>query len=207
MHAGDLSVELSLQITNFEQYFSWPEYGLSLHIPENSLPEDVQQCSIFIKPRIMGEYKLPEDSHLVSAVYSIKCVPKCQFSEPVTLEIRHCAKPKNIHKLSFTRAIRSSSEQKTSFFHVVEAGESSQTQNGILYSCFPHHTSYGFVELSKFCQFGVIQRDTDERDYCVNVYYHEDNIRRYGVYFTIMWNTNTHKKVSTIMTLYTCTMN
>lgn len=203
MDVGDLSVELSLQVTNSEQDFSWPEYGLNLHIPENILPEGVQQCSIVIKPRIMGDYKLPEDSYLVSAVYSIKCIPKCQFLKPVTLEIQHCAKPKNTHKLSFVRAIRSSSEQKTSFFHVVEAGENSQTDS-ILYSCFPHHTSYGFVELSKFCQFGVIQRDINERDYCANVYYREDNARKHGVYFTILWNTNTHKKVSMVIIIHAC---
>ena len=201
--AGDLSTELSLLVTNSEQYFSWHEFGLNLHIPENSLPEGVQQCSIFIRPRVMGEYQLPKDSHLVSAVYSIKCVPKCQFTEPVTLEIQHCAKPENIQKLSFIRAIRSTSEKKAAQFHIIEIGEDSQT-DGIFYSSFPYHTSYGFVELSKFCQFGVIQRDTDERDYCANVYYREDSARQHKVYFTILWNTNTHNKVCTAMTLYTC---
>ena len=199
---GDVSVELSLQVTNSEHYFSWSQFGLSLHIPEDSLPEGIQQCSIFIKPRTMGDYKLPENSHLVSAVYSVKCVPKCKFLQPITLEIQHCAKPKNTHKLSFARAVQSSSEQKVSFY-VVEAGESSQI-DGILCSYFPHHTSYGFVELSKFCQFGVIQRDTDERDYCVNVYHREDNARKHRVYFTILWNINTCKKVSAVIIVVWC---
>ena len=187
-------------MTNAEQNLSWPEFGLSLHIPENSLPEGIQQCSIIIKPRTMGDYKLPEGSHLVSAVYSVKCIPKCQFSEPVTLEIQHCAKPKNTRKLSFVRAVRSDSkpETSTSLFHVVET-DKNQRMDGVLYSCFPHHTSFGFIELSKFCQFGIIQRDTDERDYCVNVYYRGDDARKFGVYFTILWNTTTHKKVSMVI--------
>ena len=197
IYIGDLSSELSLIITNAEQYLSWPEFGLSLHVPENSLPEGIEQCSVSIKTRTLGDYKFPKDSHLVSAVYSIKCVPKCRFSEPVTLEIQHCAKPKNTHKLSFVRAIRSDSKEKTSLFHAVETGETPE-MDGILYSCFPCNASYGCIELSKFCQFGVIQRDTDERDYCVNVYYQENDAKKFGVYFTILWNTSTHKKVSTV---------
>jgi hypothetical protein len=194
---------LSLKITNAEQHLSWPEFGLSLHIPENSLPEGVQQCSIFIKTRTLGDYKFPKDSHLVSAVYSVKCAPKCWFSKPVTLEIQHCAKPKNTQKLSFVRAIRSDSEQKTSFFHSIEVGET-QKMDGILYSCFPCHTCYGFLELNKFCQFGIIQRNTDERDYCVNVYYREDDAKKFGVYFTILWNTSAHKTVSSFMLIVLC---
>ena len=114
---SELNSELSLIITNAGQYLSWPEFGLSLHIPENSLPEGIDQCSMSIKTRTLGDYKFPKDSHLVSAVYSIKCIPKYRFSEPVTLEIQHCAKPKNTHKLSFVRAIRSDSEQKTSLLN------------------------------------------------------------------------------------------
>ena len=99
-----LIAETSVLVTNSEQLFSWDECGLSLHIPKNSLPDDTQLCSIYIKATIMGNYQLPQDIHLVSTVYWIECVPKCQFSQPLTLEIQHCAKPESASRLCFIKA-------------------------------------------------------------------------------------------------------
>ena len=91
-------------MTNSEQHFSWNDYGLSLSIPENSLPVNLQQCSLHITASIVGDYQLPHDTHLVSTVFWIECVPKCHFSQPLVLEIEHCAKPENVSKLQFIKA-------------------------------------------------------------------------------------------------------
>ena len=173
-------------MTNSEQLFSWHEFGLSLHIPENSLPDNLHQCSIHIKASIMGDYQLPQDTHLVSAVYRINCVPKCQFSEQLTLEIQHCAKQENLSKLCILRA---HSKVNNGMFQTINNG----SQSG--YGVFPHHSSYGFIELNEFCRIGVGQNGSKERKYCASVYYCEEDATACKIHFVIMWNTDTHKRV------------
>ena len=175
-------------MTNSERHFTWGEFGLNIHIPEKSLPEGVQVVRFQIKSTITGDFQLPQDTHLVSAIYSIRCSPKCQFTKPLTLEVQHCAKQENNHKLSFIRSTSGSS------FHIIEPGENLLTEN-IFCSHFLRHTSYGFVELDKFCKFGIVQKGTDERLYRANVYRHEVDIRHQRLHFSIVWDSNAHNKV------------
>jgi hypothetical protein len=142
VHTEHLVAETSVLVTNSEQLFSWDECGLNLHIPENSLPANLQQCSIHIKATIMGDYQLPQDTHLVSAVYWIECVPECRFSQPLTLEIQHCAKPESASKLCFVKARSMDCGEERVNFETV-AGN------------FSRHSSYGFIELDSFSGYGV----------------------------------------------------
>ena len=194
--AADLTAETSVLVTNSEQHFTWHEYGVNIHIPENSLPEGVQQCSIHIKASLALEgLQLPQDTHLASAVYSFKCSPKYQFVEHLTLEIQHCAKPENNKGLCFIRSISGS------HFKVVESGGDVQSEN-VYYSHFPRHTSYGFVELDKFCKFGVVHRGVAERLYRANIYHYRVDQRHHKFHFNIVWDTETHNKVYNMYTYY-----
>ena len=171
-----LIAETSILVTNSEQLFSWDEYGLSLLIPENSLPDNLQQCSIHIKATIMGDYQLPQDTHLVSAIYWFKCVPKCRFSQPLTLEIEHCSKPENASKLCFIRA-------------------NSMGHPEAIPGNFPSHSSYGFIELNSFCRYGIGQIGIEDRQYCASSYYCDDPHNILKIYFNITWNTKVHNEV------------
>lgn len=175
-------------MTNSEQYFSWHEYGLQIYIPENSLPEDMHQCSVHVKVSIVGDYKLPQDVHLVSAVYSVKCIPKCQFSKPLILEIQHCAKPENIHKLCFNKSDKTGSK-----FHIIDGDGGVQTNT--FDSFFPQHTSYGFLELDKFCETAIGQKGTPEPCYRANIYRREEDARQHTFHFNIVQDTNAHNEV------------
>ena len=184
-----LIAETSVLVTNSEQLFSWDEFGLSLHIPENSLPDNLQQCSIHIKATIMGDYQLPQDTHLISAVYWIECVPKCRFSEPLTLEIQHCAKPENTSKLCFVKSTSIDYREERVTFEEV-AGN------------FLGRSSYGFTELDSFSKYGIGQKGAKERQYCASSFYCEDPNKLHKIYFTISWNTKVHNEV--IYLLYPC---
>ena len=186
-----MSAETIIEVTNSEQYFSWHDYGLYLYIPENSLPENIEQCTIHIKAMsITNDYQLPQDIHLVSAVCSFKCVPKCQFLKPLTLEMQHCAKQKNVHKLCFIRSISSANPN----FQVIPE---KSDDHSYFESFFPKYTKYGLIELNKFCQVGIGQRGTNERDYCAIVYrqYLGGDPQCHKIFFAILWNTNAHNKV------------
>ena len=168
-------------MTNSEQLFSWDEYGLSLHIPENSLPNNLQQCSIHIKATIMGDYQLPQDTHLVSAVYWIECVPKCRFSQPLTLEIQHCGTQGELY------FIKDDSKDHNEMFAIIDGG------------VFPLNSSYGFIELNEFCRTGVgKKKGSKEREYCASVYYQHKGTVVCNIHFVIMWNSNPHKKVHAV---------
>ena len=184
MHTERLVAETSVLVTNSEQLFSWDESGLNLYIPENSLPANLQQCSIHIKATIMGDYQLPQDTHLVSAVYWIKCVPKCQFSQPLTLEIQHCAKPESTSQLCFVKASSMDRGKERINFETVVGN-------------FPRHSSYGFIELDSFCLYGVGKKGAEERQYCASCYYSEEH-KKHNIHFTVFWNTEVHNKVCII---------
>ena len=179
-----LVAETSVLVTNSEQLFSWDECGLNLYIPENSLPANLQQCSIHIKATIMGDYQLPQDTHLVSAVYWIKCVPKCRFSQPLTLEIQHCAKPEGASQLCFVKASSMDRGEERVKFETVPGN-------------FSRHSSYGFIELDSFCRYGVGKKGAEDRDYTAKIYYSEEN-KNHKIHFTIFWNTKVHNKVCII---------
>ena len=79
--------------------------GLKLHIHAGSLPKDLQQCTIFIKASLAGEYEIPENTSLVSAIYWLRCEPQCTFIKPVTVEIQHCSTQRDLSKLKIVRAL------------------------------------------------------------------------------------------------------
>jgi len=88
-HAGylrgvDVIGETSLPVTNQAQTFSWAGHGMKLHIPPNSLPAKLKQCKLHIKVGLSGQFALPENTSLVSAVYWLDSEPRCKFSKSIT---------------------------------------------------------------------------------------------------------------------------
>ena len=188
----NLKAETILIVTNSEQHFSWDQFGLNIYVPQDSLPEEVEQCTIHIEVNTMGNHQLPQNTYLVSPVYSIKCIPKCQFNKSLILDIQHCAKQGSIHKLCF---IRSTSANKG--FDMIDSGD--DKADHVDDSCFPQHCSYGYIELYRFCKYAAAQtqteRDSCERVYRVNIFYEEESASRYKVHFVILWNTSAHNQV------------
>ena len=135
----------------------------------------------------MGDDQLPQDTHLISAVYWIECVPKCQFSQPLTLEIQHCAKSESASKLYFIKAsTMDRSEERVNF----------ETVPGNL----PRHSSYGFIELDSFSGYGVGEEGAEDREYSASSYYSEEH-KNHKIHFTIFWNTKVHNKVCILCSL------
>ena len=95
-----------MQVTNEEQHIVWKEYGLRLHITPNSLPEDLNQCNVKIEVALSGNFQLPEDGVLVSAVYSFSHdLGNKELRHSVTLEMQHCANTSTLNDLRVVRAM------------------------------------------------------------------------------------------------------
>ena len=99
----------------------------------------------YITALVGGEFILPEDTELVSAVYAIS-VSKPLLT-PVQLEIQHCVstdKPADSNYLSFTTA--PSDQASCEFQPVKEAGE------------FSIGSSYSSIYVTEFSRWSIIKK-------------------------------------------------
>ena len=179
--------ETLVEITNNPQSFIWEGFGLKLHIPKGCLPVGTQQCIVHIQASLAGQYEFPENSHLASAIFWLRCEPKCVFQKRITLEINHCAKSENVSKLSFVKALCTQKELPYTFQRV--GGK------------FNQHSSYGTIDLESFSGLGVAQDGSDEREYCAMLFYLNQSIVGHSIvnhkiHFVIVWNSEAHLTVS-----------
>ena len=161
--------------------------GLKLHIHEGSLPEGVHQCKIDIKTSLAGQYEIPENSHLVSAIFWLRCEPQCKFIKPITVEIQHCSTKQNLSRLKIVRAFCS---QKQLPYNFKPLG-----------GRFDTDTSYGVVEVNGFSGVGVVEENpVSERLYYSQLFYrsyHSHQQRHESdIYIIFTWNTEPHLNVS-----------
>ena len=140
---GGLAQKVVL-VTNEEQHILWEEYGLRLHIPSNSLPDDCSQFELKIDVGLPAQFELPaNDGTIVSAVYSFSHdLGDKQLRQPVTLEMQHCATTSAVlNDLSIIRANQHSNEFKT-----IPGGD------------FISDKSYGAIKLHYFSRFSAFMR-------------------------------------------------
>ena len=125
----DVIGEISVLITNKAQIFHWEGYGVKLLVPPGALPPGMNHCELIIKVAISGQFTLPQNTSLVSAVYWFHSEPQCEFSQPLTLEIQHCATSSQTSRLTFAKCSHTSLPYK---FHILKGGDFSQDGCGRL---------------------------------------------------------------------------
>ena len=124
-------------------FFNWEQYGLRITVLEGSLsPTDT--CEVAVRALVGGQFQLPEDTELISAVYSIS-VSK-PLLKPIILEIQHCADlvtQDHTSYLSFaTASVNTGLPYK---FYLVEGGQ------------FYPGSLYGSIFLSWFSLWAIIK--------------------------------------------------
>ena len=184
----EVIAETTFVVTNKPQSFVWQGYGFKLHFPGGCLPEGTKECTINIKASLAGQYKFPETSHLVSAVFWLRCESRCMtFAKPISMEIQHCAREKNISKLCFMKAFCSPKKLPYDF-------EPQKDRD----SCFNKSSSYGVIELDSFSGVAVIQKGSEDREYAAKLFYRMQNptIASYDVHLVVTWNIEAHFTVS-----------
>ena len=139
---GGLAQKVVL-VTNEEQHILWEEYGLRLHIPSNSLPDDCSQFELKIDVGLPAQFELPaNDGTIVSAVYSFSHdLGDKELRQPVTLEMQHCATSAFLNDLSVIKANQHSNE-----FKIIPGGD------------FISDKSYGVIKLHYFSRFSTFMR-------------------------------------------------
>ena len=123
---------------------NWEEYGLRITIPHETVPL-YDTVEVAITALVGGEFILPEDTELVSAVYAISLSKP--LLKPVQLEIQHCVsieKPADSNYLSFATA---PSDEASCEFQPVKGVED-----------FFIGSRYGSIYITEFSLWSIIKR-------------------------------------------------
>ena len=169
----EVIAETSFEVTSNAQTYLWEGHGMKIHIPQDSLPADHQQCVIKIKASLLGLYTLPADCEMVSGVYWIYCPLK--LSKHAVLELQHCGT--QIRELSFVRA-ECTQENLPYIFRRVKGGK------------FSKHSSHGSISMARFSSWSIVQMFSSSfvPQYLAQVYYASTALNIWKVFFAMRRN-------------------
>ena len=125
---------------------SFEGYGFKLHVPEGSLPEEVSKTQLNVRVSLSGQFQLPSNCELASAVYLVSSSNKLMKS--VTVGIQHCAalsSDKQCSQLTFIHGECTQEELPYKF----------KEQEGGVFSL---NSSYGSISVSNFSWIGIVRR-------------------------------------------------
>lgn len=71
----------------------WKKSGFTIHIARNKL-EELNSCEVVVTP-VSGNFKIPKETELVSAVYAVSCKLPLPIMQRVSLHVEHCVKLEN----------------------------------------------------------------------------------------------------------------
>ena len=147
----------------------------------------MKQCELLIKVGISGQFALPQNTSLVSAVYWLHCENQCEFSKPLMLEIQHCVTSSQTSRLRFARCSHYSLPYN---FEILEGGDFSLD-------------TYGHIQLCSFSLITVLKSlpllrwifGADDVKYRARVYYlwRKENLRE--IHFVITKDLEAHATV------------
>ena len=129
------------------QSFEFTGYGFKLHVPDSSLPAEVSETQLNVRVSLSGQFQLPTDCELISAVYWVSSTCPNKFTKPLVVEIQHCAalsSDEQCEQLTFVRTMCTQKELPYTF-----------TEEG---GVFSYHSSYGSLSLSHFSGVGIGRR-------------------------------------------------
>ena len=173
-------------------------HGFRLHLPENSLPPEVDECQVHVKASLSGQFHLPENMELISGIYWI--ATSHNFTKPVTVEIQHCLSGTD-HSSSLTYITANCAQDDLPYkFSVLIGGE------------FAPSSQYGSISLTHFSGVGIAYQPpqhpsliqwlfrrpqvSNVKSYYARLYYSSSSILSWEIYFVIMWNLELHITVS-----------
>ena len=136
---------------NKPQKLKWPGYGFYIEVPEGALPSGVT-ASVGVKIILNGQFKLPENSHLISAVYWITSSEV--FLKEVAVNIQHCAVIRSEEQCFKCKFIIAKCSQEVLPYRFKE-------KEGL----FNAHTQYATIKLRQFSLVGATSPENTELRY------------------------------------------
>ena len=123
------------------QKLEWPGYGFYIEVPDGALPPGVT-AHVPVKVMLAGQFELPKDSQLVSAIYWVSSSEV--FLKEVVVNIQHCAVITSEEQCSEFKFIVARYSQK-------ELPYKFEKRDGL----FNMHTQYAAIKVKQFSLFGI----------------------------------------------------
>ena len=185
LRGAEVVAERDFVITNQARSYHWDEYGFRLHVPEGSLEAGLSETTVNVRVSLFGHFQLPADSELVSAVYWVFCPHK--FSQPLTVEVQHCAAPSQCSSLSFVRT-KCTQQELPYQFKELEGGSFSQ------------QSFYGSISVNHFSGIGIKRKRSKEvsDDYCAQLYKSRKGLYDCQFFFAVTKNLEACSSVSLV---------
>ena len=140
---------------------------------------------------LSGEFQLPENGVLVSAVYSFSHnMGNEELRQLVTLEMEHCAAASALDKLSIVRA-----NENSNTFNYLPGGDFGSVEG---YSVIKLHSFSRFSTFLKKSFYFLRFQSANEIDYSANIYYTKMFYLHFNFEFFVIRNLSALAKVSLI---------
>lgn len=164
-----------------------------MHIPKNVLPSGLHECKVHVKVSPTGPFQFPEDTELVSGLYSIEFTDFTEcVMEPVEVELQHCAAAKQDDEtLAFVECAQEAlpSEDRKQFKELFGGTFSQHDRYGKIQLKLCHSSLCSIVGIVSKQQPGLTacQPKSSPRRYLAQVYYSSSGIQSWEVHFIITW--------------------
>ena len=150
--------ETSLEVVGDKpQILAWPGYGFYLEVPDGSLNPGVT-ASIAVKAILTGQFVLPEDRQLISAIYWISSSQV--FLKEVAVNIQHCAVIRSKEECTKFKFIIAKCSQK-------ELPYRFKVREGV----FNPHIQYATIKLKQFSIIGATSPTGTSKRYTALKFY------------------------------------
>ena len=164
------------------QKLEWPGYGFYIEVPEGALAPGVT-ASVGVKVILAGQFKLPENSQLISAIYWIYTSEV--FLKEVAVNIQHCADLKNEEQCSKCKFIIAKCSQK-------ELPYTFKEKEGL----FNPYTQYATIKLKRFSCVGETAPEKQTIQCTGLLLYNQIARNKAKFHLVVVKNLDTHLKVS-----------
>ena len=124
------------------QKLEWPGYGFYIEVPEGALLPGVT-ASVGVKVILGGQFELPENRKLISAIYWVSS--SAVFLKEVAVNIQHCAVITSDDQCSEFKFIVARCSQDVLPYKFKEKG-----------GLFNIHTQYATINVKQFSLLGII---------------------------------------------------
>ena len=145
LHGAAVVAQTTFTLTPEAKSFEFKDYGFRLHVPEGSLPAEVSEAQLTVRVSLSGQFQLPPNCELVSAVYWVSSPHK--FTKCLVVEIQHCAALCSDEQCEQLTFVRTECTQKELPYTFTELG-----------GVFRHQSSFGSLSLFHFSGIGIVFR-------------------------------------------------
>ena len=164
------------------QKLEWSGCGFYIEVPEGALPPDVT-ASVAVKVILAGQFELPKDSQLISAIYWVSSSKV--FLKEVAVNIQHCAFIESEEQCSEFKFVVARCSQEVLPYKFRE-------KTGL----FNVNTQYATIKVKHFSFFGITSPWNTELLYMSLKFYRPiPKTKKVDYVFALVYNQDLHVKV------------